>query len=59
MALKDLIATDTDKLASKDIVIERLRELLRDVYDVTKNGEPLSDGLMSRIRAQMASGRNR
>lgn len=59
MALKDLIATDKDKLASKDIVIEGLRELLRDVYDVAKNGEPLSSGLMDRIRVQMASGRNR
>jgi len=59
MALKDLIATDKDKLASQDIVIEGLRELLRDVYDVAKNGGPLSDALMSRIRVQMASGRNR
>ena len=38
--LKDLIATDRDKIAARDARIAALRELLRDVYDVAKDGEP-------------------
>lgn len=57
MALKNLKATDRDRLVAKEMKIEELRELLRDVYDVTKAGERISDGLFSRIRAQMARGR--
>lgn len=36
--------------------IERLRELLRDVYDVANSGEKIGDGLLDRIRQQMARG---
>lgn len=54
--LKDLIATDRDKIAARDARIAALRELLRDVYDVAKDGEPISDGLLSRIRSQMTVG---
>lgn len=36
--------------------IERLRNLLRDVYDVVSSGEKISDGLLDRIRQQMAHG---
>lgn len=57
MPLKDLIATDRDKIAARDARIAALRELLRDVYDVAKNGEPISEGMMLRIRSQMAVGR--
>lgn len=57
MALKDLIATDKDRIASADAKIEELRNLLRDVYDVAKSGEPISEGLLSRIRGQMAAGK--
>lgn len=57
MALKDLIATDADKVAARDVTIENLRWLLRDVYDVVSSGTPVSDGLLSRIRSQMAVGR--
>lgn len=57
MPLKDLIATDRDKIAARDARIAALRELLRDVYDVAKNGEPITEGLLSRIRSQMAAGR--
>lgn len=57
MALKNLIATDKDRLAAKDCKIDDLRELLRDVYDVAKNGKPISDGLLARIRAHAAFGR--
>jgi hypothetical protein len=57
MALKDLIATDKDRLAGKDYTIDHLRNLLRDVYDVLASGTPVSEGLLSRIRHQMARGR--
>ena len=57
MALKKLMATDKDRLLSRQMKIDSLRELLRDVYDITKNGKPMSEGLMSRIRSQMAAGR--
>lgn len=33
-----------------------LRNLLRDVYDVASSGEKISDGLLDRIRQQMARG---
>lgn len=56
MTLKDLIATDKDRLAGKDYTIDQLRNLLRDVYDVLAAGQPVSDGLLSRIRHQMAHG---
>lgn len=59
MALKDLIATDADKHRACSMTVEHLRELLRDVYDVVSAGENISDGLLSRIRAQMACGRDR
>lgn len=36
--------------------IERLRNLLRDVYDVTSAAERISDGLLDRIRCHMARG---
>ena len=57
MALKKLMATDKDRLLSRQMKIDSLRELLRDVYDITKNGKPMSEGLMSRIRSQMAPGK--
>jgi hypothetical protein len=56
MALKELIATDKDRIAGKDVKIDQLRNLLRDVYDVLSVGEPVSEGLLSRIRHQMARG---
>lgn len=58
MALKGLIATDADRVASRDVRIDQLRNLLRDVYDVVAGGGTISDGLLSRIRAQMANGNN-
>lgn len=57
MALKHLIATETDRLRAKEAEIDHLRNLLRDVYDVLSSGRPVSEGLMSRIRHQMADGR--
>lgn len=36
---------------------DRLRELLRDVHDVLRSGEPVSEGLLARIAAEMAIGR--
>lgn len=57
MALRDLVATDRDRVAARDEKIAHLRELLRDVYDVAASGEKISDGLLSRIRREMASGR--
>lgn len=57
MALKDLIATDADKVAARDVTIDALRELLRDIYDVAASGDRISEGLLARIRSQMASGR--
>lgn len=57
MALKDLIATDKDRMSAKDAEIAALRNLLRDVYDVASAGQPISHGLLERIRGQMASGR--
>lgn len=59
MSLKELIATDKDKLAAAEQKISDLRELLRDVYDVTSRGHRLSLGLMARVRAQAAFGRQR
>lgn len=59
MALKRLIAIDDDKLRAAVMRIDELRELLRDVYDEAKNGQPISDGLLSRIRVHAAFGRNR
>lgn len=58
MALKKLIATDRDKLAAQMQKIDDLRELLRDIYDVAKTGQRISGGLLSRIRAHAAFGRN-
>ena len=54
MALKDLIATPADKLRAREAKIDQLRELLRDVYDVTANGKRISEGLLSRVRHEMA-----
>ena len=54
MALKDLIATPADKRRAREAKIDQLRELLRDVYDVTANGKHISEGLLSRIRHEMA-----
>lgn len=59
MPLKELIATDKDRLAAKDDTISRLRELLRDIYDVAANGHTISAGLLDRIRGQMDHGRHR
>lgn len=56
MALKDLIATDADRVKGRDVTIDMLRSLLRDVYDVLASGKPVSEGLLSRIRHQMACG---
>jgi hypothetical protein len=56
VALKELIATDKDRLVGKDYTIDQLRNLLRDVYDVLASGTPVSEGLLSRIRHQMARG---
>jgi hypothetical protein len=58
VALKDLKATDKDRLAAKDRKIDDMRELLRDVYDVASAGKPLSSGLLARIRVHAAFGRN-
>ena len=54
MALKDLIATPADKLRAREAKIDQLRELLRDVYDVTANDKRISEGLLSRVRHEMA-----
>ena len=54
LALKDLIATPADKLQAREAKIDQLRELLRDVYDVAANGTRISDGLLTRIRHEMA-----
>lgn len=59
MALKKLIATEADKLAAAQSKIDDMRELLRDIYDVAKNGKPIGDGLLSRIRVRAAFGRDR
>ena len=57
MALKDFIATDRDRLMAREAQINALRKLLRDVYDVAALGQPISQGLLDRIRNNMASGR--
>lgn len=57
MALKDLIATDSDRVKHRQMQINMLRDLLRDVYDVAASGERISDGLLNRIRCQMSHGR--
>lgn len=57
MALKDLISTDKDRVTDLNRKISELRNLLRDVYDVASSGHTISEGLLSRIRRQMASGR--
>jgi len=56
MALRDLIATDKDRIVGRDVTIDMLRNLLRDVHDVVAVGQPVSEGLLSRIRTQMARG---
>ena len=45
----------TEMLADKER-IEALRELLRDVHDVAVAGEKISEGLLDRIRREMANG---
>ncbi len=57
MALKRLVATDADKLSAAEQKVDNLRELLRDIYDVAKNGQPISAGLLARIRTHAAFGR--
>lgn len=57
MALRNLIATDRDKLTAAEFKIDKMRELLRDVYDVAKLGRPIPDGLLARIRVHAAFGR--
>jgi len=57
VALKKLLATDADRVAARDVKIDDLRELLRDVYDVLASGKSVSEGLLSRIRRQMAVGK--
>lgn len=59
MALKTLIATDRDKLAAAEQRVADLRDVLRDVYDVAKNGKPLSAGLLARVRINAAFGREK
>ena len=56
MALRDLIATDKDRLAAAEMKIDAMRELLRDIYYVSKDGQRISDGLLSRIRVHAAFG---
>lgn len=58
MSLKDLIATDADRVKHRQMQINMLRDLLRDVYDVAASGERISEGLLSRIRCEMSHGRN-
>lgn len=57
MSLKDLIATESDRVKHREMQINMLRDLLRDVYDVAASGERISEGLLSRIRCEMAHGR--
>lgn len=57
MALTDLIATDADKLADREMRIEMLQGLLREIYDALSKGKTVSESLLAHIRIQMASGR--
>ena len=56
MPLKDLIASDADRLVWRDMKIDMLRNLLRDTYDALARGEKINEQLLSRIRHQMARG---
>ena len=55
--LQLIIERKNERLAELAKATMGLRELLRDVHDVLRSGEPVSEGLLARIAAEMAIGR--